>query len=472
MGTISAFTYAVHDDTICALATPAGMAAIAVIRLSGKDSIQIMDRFFHPKKKISSLKDAASHQLLFGTLQNEKGEVLDEVLVSVFKKPHSYTGEEAVEISCHGSVFIQQQIMELLLNNGLRLAEPGEFTMRAFSNGKFDLSQAEAVSDLISAHSKTSHNMAMQQMRGGYSDKMKDLRKQLLDFASLIELELDFSEEDVEFANREELNKLLEKIKTEVGQLVESFSVGNVLKNGIPVTIVGEPNVGKSTLLNAMLNEEKAIVSDIPGTTRDVVEDSISINGVTFRFIDTAGLRDSDDEIESIGIERTYEQIRRAKIILYLFDINTMDCNEVQEKLIEFEEVIQDPNKKFILVANKTDELMATPKAFDKMVELDCVFISAKRKQNLKLVTDHLLRAVDAEQIQDNTVVSNVRHYHELKKVLDAILSIEQGFEQGIPSDLVAIDIRTALHHLGEITGEVTTDELLGNIFGSFCIGK
>ncbi len=468
----AAFTYAVNDDTICALATPAGTAAIAVIRMSGKDTFSIVDRFFHPVKKIKSVSEVATHRLLFGTIRDAQDELLDEVLVSVFKNPHSYTGEDAVEISCHGSMFIQQQLLELLMNNGARLAEPGEFTMRAFSNGKFDLAQAEAVADLISSHSKTSHDIAMNQMRGGYSSKMKELREQLLNFASLIELELDFSEEDVEFANREELDKLLRKIKTEITSLIQSFSVGNVLKKGIPVTIVGEPNVGKSTLLNALLNEEKAIVSEIPGTTRDVVEDSISIEGVTFRFIDTAGLRESSDKVESMGIERTYEQIRQARIVLYVFDIKNTGCEEIQEKLKEFEEVIEDPNKKFILVANKTDQLSETPHAFQKMVELDCVFISAKRKENLKLVSDHLLKAVDTASIKDETIVSNARHYHELQKALEAINSVGEAFEQGIPSDLIAIDIRTALHHLGEITGEITTDEILGNIFGKFCIGK
>jgi len=468
----SAFTYALNKDTICALATPAGTAAIAVIRVSGKDTFSLMDRIFFPLKKLNSIAEAEGYRMLFGTIRDEKEETLDEVLVSVFKQPNSYTGEDAVEISCHGSVYIQQRILELLMHMGARLAEPGEFTMRAFSNGKFDLAQAEAVGDLISAHSKTSHAMAMQQMRGGYSDKMKALRKQLLDFASLIELELDFAEEDVEFANRDELNRLLQTLKTEMTTLVESFRVGNVLKKGIPVTIAGEPNVGKSTLLNAILNEEKAIVSEIPGTTRDVVEDSISINGITFRFIDTAGLRKSSDKIESIGIERTHEQIQKARIILYVFDIRHTTCEEVQQKIKEFEDLIHDPEKKFILIANKTDELEEIPHDFKKMVELDCVFISAKRRENLKLVTEHLLQAVDTDLISENTVVSNARHYQELKKALEAIQNIEEGFEQNIPSDLIAIDIRTALHHLGEITGEVTTDELLGNIFGNFCIGK
>lgn len=468
----AAFTYAVNDDTICALATPAGMAAIAVIRVSGKDTFSIVDRFFHPVKKIGSVSEVGTHRLLFGTIRDESNELLDEVLVGVFKNPHSYTGEDAVEISCHGSVFIQQQLLELLMDNGARLAAPGEFTMRAFANGKFDLAQAEAVADLISSHSKTSHDIAMDQMRGGYSSKMKELRGQLLNFASLIELELDFSEEDVEFANRGELDKLLKKIKEEITSLIQSFSVGNVLKKGIPVTIVGEPNVGKSTLLNALLNEEKAIVSEIPGTTRDVVEDSISIDGVTFRFIDTAGLRESSNTVESMGIERTYEQIRQARIVLYVFDVNSTGCQQVQEKLKEFKEVIEDPNKKFILVANKTDQLSETPHAFSKMVELDCVFISAKRKENLNLVSDHLLKAVDTGSIKDETIVSNARHYHELQKALEAINSVEQAFEQGLPSDLIAIDIRTALHHLGEITGQVTTEEILGNIFGKFCIGK
>ena len=467
----SALTYTVKDDTICALATPSGSGAIAVIRVSGPQTYGIMEKIFQPAGK-TSLSEAKTHTLRYGNILKDDGELLDEVLVSVFRKPHSYTGEDAVEISCHGSVYIQQKMLELLMEKGARLAQPGEFTMRAFSNGKMDLSQAEAVNDLISAHSKTSHELALNQMRGGYSSRIRDLREKLLNFASLIELELDFSEEDVEFANRDELKELLTKLKKELNDLIQSFSVGNVIKQGIPVTIIGETNVGKSTLLNALLNEEKAIVSEVPGTTRDVVEDSIIIDGITFRFIDTAGLRETTNKVETLGIERTYEKINQARVVLYMFDISNTTCDELQERMKDFEEHISNQDKKFILIGNKTDQLVETPKAFDKMVELDCVFVSAKRKENIKLVVDHLLKAVDTEKLEDSTVVSNARHYDELTKALEAVESIEKGFEQGIPSDLISIDIRTALHHLGEITGEITTDEILGNIFSKFCIGK
>ena len=471
MSSQSALAYTVKDDTICALATPSGAGAIAVIRVSGPHTYEIMDKIFRPAGK-KPLSEAPTHTLRYGNILKEDGEVLDEVLVSLFRKPNSYTGEDAVEISCHGSVYIQQKLLELLMEKGARLAQPGEFTMRAFSNGKMDLSQAEAVNDLISAHSKTSHELALNQMRGGYSSRIKDLREKLLNFASLIELELDFSEEDVEFANRDELMDLLTKLKKEINELVQSFSVGNVIKQGIPVTIIGETNVGKSTLLNALLNEEKAIVSEVPGTTRDVVEDSIIIDGMTFRFIDTAGLRETTDKVETIGIERTYEKINQARVILYMFDISTTSCEEVQERLKDFQDHINDQNKKFIVIGNKTDQLVETPRSFEKMVELDCVFVSAKRKENIKLVVDHLMKAVDTGKLEDSTVVSNARHYNELTKALEAVESIEKGFEQGIPSDLISIDIRTALHHLGEITGQVTTDEILGNIFANFCIGK
>lgn len=471
MSTQSALRYTVKDDTICALATPSGSGAIAVIRLSGPQTYEIMDKIFRPAGK-TPLSEAKTHTLRYGNILKDDDEVLDEVLVSIFRKPHSYTGEDAVEISCHGSTYIQQKLLELLMQKGARLAQPGEFTMRAFANGKMDLSQAEAVNDLISAHSKTSHELALNQMRGGYSSRIKDLREKLLNFASLIELELDFSEEDVEFANRDELMDLLTKLKKEITELIQSFSVGNVIKQGIPVTIIGETNVGKSTLLNALLNEEKAIVSEVPGTTRDVVEDSIIINGITFRFIDTAGLRETTNKVETIGIERTYEKINQARVVLYMFDISRTSCEQVQERLKDFEERISDNNKKFIIIGNKTDQLEKTPHSFQKMVELDCVFVSAKRKENIKLVVDHLLKAVDTDRLEDSTVVSNARHYDELTKAMEAVESIEKGFEQGIPSDLISIDIRTALHHLGEITGEVTTEEILGNIFANFCIGK
>lgn len=472
MSSQSALTYTVKEDTICALATPPGAGAIAVIRVSGPQTYDILEKIFQPAGSKKEISETNTHTLRFGNILEDNYQVLDEVLVSFFRKPHSYTGEDSVEISCHGSQYIQQKLLELLMQKGARLAQPGEFTMRAFSNGKMDLSQAEAVNDLISAHSKTSHELALNQMRGGYSSRIRDLREQLVNFASLIELELDFSEEDVEFANRDDLKELLGKLKKEIRELVQSFSVGNVIKQGIPVTIIGDTNVGKSTLLNAILNEEKAIVSEVPGTTRDVVEDSIIINGVTFRFIDTAGLRHTTDKVETIGIERTYEKINQARIVLYMFDISKTSCDEVTEHLKDFEEHIKDSNKKFIVIGNKIDQLVETPKSFGKMVELDCVFVSAKRKENISMVVDHLLKAVDTDRLEDSTVVSNARHYNELTKSLEAIENIETGFRQGIPSDLISIDIRTALHHLGEITGEITTDEILGNIFSKFCIGK
>jgi len=355
------------------------------------------------------------------------------------------------------------------------MAQPGEFTLRAFLNGKLDLSQAEGVADLIASNSKASHMLALDQMRGGFSKKISELRDQLMQFASLIELELDFSEEDVEFADRTKLNDLLLEIRTEVKLLADSFSDGNVLKTGIPVAIIGTPNVGKSTLLNAILNEEKAIVSDIPGTTRDAIEDTIVIDGLSFRFIDTAGLRDTGDKIETMGIERTYEKIRQARVILYLFDINATDCLVIKDRLEEFkrqlgEESMQD--KHFILIANKIDQLVKIPRHFKNMVEFECIFVSAKRKENISMISDSLVKAISIDTEKDGVIVSNARHHEALNGVLDAINSIDEGFANDIPSDLIAIDIRQALHHLGEITGEVTNDELLGNIFGRFCVGK
>ncbi len=464
-------TNVLSNDTICALATSAGTAAIAVVRLSGPKAFEIVKDIFVPVKKSLDLDQVKSHSIHFGTIQ-DGDELLDEVLISFFKNPQSYTGEDSIEISCHGSIYIQQKIMELLLTRGARIAEPGEFTMRGFMNGKFDLSQAEAVADLISANSKSAHDLALDQMRGGYSNKIKSLREELINFASLIELELDFSEEDVEFANREQLNKLLVKLNDELETLVSSFKVGNVIKKGIPVAIVGEPNVGKSTLLNAILNEEKAIVSDIPGTTRDVIEDTITIEGVSFRFIDTAGLRQSDDTIEKIGIERTYDVINKSRVVLFVFDITTTSCHEVNEILEDFRSHIDDPNKHFIVIANKIDELVEAPKEFSDLIQLDSIFVSAKRKENIHLIVENLISSLNTNGIADQTIVSNLRHLDALQKALNSIITVEEGFANDVPSDLVAIDIRTALHHLGEITGEITTDDILGNIFGKFCIGK
>lgn len=464
-------------DTICALATPPGFSAIAVIRISGKEAFNVCEQIFHPKNKMIHLSEAKSHTLHFGIIKNGD-EILDEVLVSIFREPHSYTGENAIEISCHGSDYIQQKIIELLIDKGLRLAIPGEFTLRAFLNGKYDLSQAEAVADLISAHSKSSHDLALDQMRGTYSDKIKELRRQMINFTSLLELELDFSEEDVEFANRGEFDKLLSLLTSEVQTLIESFSIGNVLKKGIPVAIIGQPNVGKSTLLNAILNEERAIVSEIPGTTRDTIEDTLVINGISFRFIDTAGLRASVDAIESIGIERTYQKIDQAKIILYVFDVSATGYPEIGKAMDDFHEHIRQmpenffTDKKFILIANKTDLLLEAPEGFKSLVEMDCIFVSAKRKENINLILESLSGYVENEKVSDSTIVSNTRHFEALQKTNQALQNIKNGFTQKLSSDLIAIDVRQALFHLGEITGEVTNNEILENIFSKFCIGK
>ena len=469
-----------RQETICAIATPPGLGAIAIIRLSGPDALTICEEVFSPKKKKLKITNAVTHTIHFGTILKDQ-ELLDEVLVSIFREPHSYTGENAVEISCHGSSYIQQKIVELLISNGARLAKPGEFTLRAFLNGKFDLSQAEAVADLIAASSRSAHDLALQQMRGGFSKKISELRSRLLDFASLIELELDFSQEDVVFADRNALVKLLNEIKEEITRLVSSFSYGNVLKTGIPVAIIGKPNVGKSTLLNAILNEERAIVSEIPGTTRDTIEDTIIIHNYAFRFIDTAGLRHSSDQIESQGIERTYEKIEQAAIVLYVFDIGQggdenilLDLKQFRVQSskgrVEVKELKVD--KKFILVANKVDMLEETPHALKQLLEKDCIFISAKRKENINMVLERLVEVVGEMKVQDTAVVSNVRHFDALNGVLKSVEAVLAGLNEGLSSDLVTVDLRTALYHLGEITGEITTEDILGNIFGKFCIGK
>jgi tRNA modification GTPase len=459
------------NDTICALSTPAGTGAIAVIRLSGPDSFSICKKVFSPRNRSIDLELAPSHAVYFGDI-NSDTEIIDEVLVSIFRAPHSYTAENIVEISCHGSMYIQQRILELLLTKGARLAKPGEFTMRAFLNGKFDLSQAEAVADLIAANSNAAHQLAINQMRGGFSSKIKELRGNLLDFASLIELELDFSEEDVEFADRTQLNTLLDTIEVETTRLADSFRVGNVLKNGIPVAIVGKTNVGKSTLLNALLNEERAIVSEIPGTTRDTIEDTLILNGMMFRFMDTAGLRDSDDVIENIGIERTMQKLEQAAIVLYVFDLNEITIEELNETLADLHTQFNLDEKKVILIGNKTDELVEIPKHFIDLVDHETIFISAKRKENINLIVDSLLKSVENSEAISDTLVTNARHYEALTLALADIQRVKEAFKQQLPSDLIAIDIRQALYHLGEISGEVTNDEILGNIFGKFCIGK
>jgi len=456
---------------ICALATVPGTAAIAVIRISGSGSIEKISSLFKPAKSNFNLSEANSHTIHYGDIIFDD-ELLDDVLVSVFRNPHSYTGEDSVEISCHGSPYIQQKLLENLINSGIRLARPGEFTMRAFLNGKMDLAQAEAVADLIASNSKTAHNLAIDQMRGGFSKRIGELRKELIGFASLIELELDFSEENVEFADRQQLLDLIRKIKTEIESLIQSFNFGNVLKAGIPVAIIGKPNVGKSTLLNTLLQEEKAIVSEIPGTTRDSIEDTIIIDGVAFRFIDTAGLRPTEDTIETIGIERTLEKIKQARIILFVFDVATCTMDQIKEVIEEHRHLINDPSKRVILIGNKIDQLIEIPKGFKDLLEMETIFVSAKRKENINLISDSLLKSVSREQIEDNAIVSNTRHYEALSNSLNALNSVEEAMLQGISSDLVASDIRQALYHLGTITGQIVNDDILDHIFKNFCIGK
>ncbi len=467
-------------DNIIALATPAGSGAIGVIRLSGPDVIGIVNRFFEGKLKKKDLNKVQSHSIHLGYLKTNN-KILDEVLVSVFKNPHSYTGEDVIEISVHGSSYIQQQILQLFLKNGLRHAKAGEFTLRAFLNGKMDLSQAEAVADLIASDSETSHRLALQQMRGGFSNEIKKLRDELIHFASLMELELDFAEEDVEFADRKQFSALIHRIKKTLKQLVDSFAVGNVLKEGVPVAIIGAPNVGKSTLLNALLNEERAIVSNIAGTTRDVIEDEIVLDGVRFRFIDTAGIREAQDEIEMIGIRKTYQKIDEAKVIIFLMDAckasTSASCHKPEENTVLEQvemEVIQSqfPDKKVLAVINKTDladklDYDIDPKKFN------IIEISAQQKTGLDKLKNELTAIIKKGELNQNEIiVSNARHFEALSHALEAIVQVENGIDSKLSTDLLSIDIRAALHHLGEITGEISTDDLLDNIFRNFCIGK
>ncbi|WP_298479814.1 tRNA uridine-5-carboxymethylaminomethyl(34) synthesis GTPase MnmE [uncultured Maribacter sp.] len=462
------------NDTIIALATPSGAGAIAVIRLSGPDAIVIASNHF-----ISSfnkkLKKQKSHTILLGNIV-DGDKTLDQALVSVFKNPNSYTGENVVEISCHGSPYIQQQIIQLFLRNGCRMAEAGEFTLRAFLNGKMDLSQAEAIADLISSENEASHQIAMQQMRGGFSNEIKNLREELLNFASLIELELDFAEEDVEFADRSAFVSLVNKINTVLKGLIDSFAVGNVIKNGIPVAIVGEPNVGKSTLLNALLNEERAIVSDIAGTTRDTIEDEISIGGIGFRFIDTAGIRDTKDVVENIGIKKTFEKIEQAQVVLFLVDAKEVQNSAlgIQSLVIEIEKIKNKyPLKPLLVIANKRDVLSSKEIEHFSSSIPNLLPISAKTGEGVEALKNKFLEFVNTGALRNNeTIVTNTRHYDSLLKALEAIQKVQFGIDEELPSDLMAIDVKDALYHLGEITGQVTNDELLGNIFANFCIGK
>ena len=459
------------NDTIVALATPSGAGAIAVIRVSGSEAIKIVAPLFKAKSN-KNIQDQPSHTLHLGNLM-DGARILDEVLISIFHGPKSYTGEHTIEISCHGSSYIQQEIIQLLIRKGCRAAEAGEFTLRAFLNGKMDLSQAEAVADLISSENQASHQLAMQQMRGGFSNEIQKLRQELLDFASLIELELDFAEEDVEFANRDEFMRLVTKIQNVLKKLIDSFAVGNVLKNGIPVAIVGEPNVGKSTLLNALLNEERAIVSEIAGTTRDSIEDEISIGGVGFRFIDTAGIRETQDIIEGLGIKRTFEKIAQAQVVVFLLDAEKFKIQGSKFK-VEIEKIQNKfPDKPLLIVANKTDKLSETETSNLISQISNLISISAKKNIGVEGLKAKLLEFVNIGELRNNnTIVTNSRHYNALLSALEEINKVQEGLNNNLSGDLLAIDIRQALYHFGEITGQVTNDELLGNIFANFCIGK
>jgi tRNA modification GTPase TrmE len=452
----------VMEDTIIALATPPGVSGIAVIRLSGKDAISLTQKLFSGKDLI----DKPTHTIHFGTLQSQ-GKAIDEVLVSIFKEPKSFTKENVVEISCHGSAVIAKEIIKAFLQIGARLATPGEFTKRAFLNGRFDLAQAESVADLIHAETNNAHQAAFNQMRGGYSLEIKKLREELIHFASLVELELDFGEEDVEFAQREELRNLILKIQEYLQSLIRSFDQGNVIKNGVPVVIVGKPNAGKSTLLNTLLNEEKAIVSEIPGTTRDVIEDEIIIEGVSFRFIDTAGLRETQDVIEKMGVERTRGQMKKASLILYLFDIMTTSMTEMEEMRSELSSL----DVPLIMVANKIDQADSnTIRIIDNQ---GIVGISAAFKTNVQLLKDALVNRFKTNEVkQGDVLLTNLRHYQSLMETHESLARVLEGMSNGATGDLLAMDIRQSLYHLGLITGEITTDDLLENIFSKFCIGK
>jgi len=465
----------IDQSTICAISTPPGVGGIAVIRLSGEKAVVITEEVFISPNTSKNMADQPANTLHFGTIRSGE-KIIDEVVVSLFRAPHSFTGEDVVEISCHGSQYIQQAILELLLSKGARMAGPGEFTQRAFLNGKMDLSQAEAVADLIASTSAASHKLALNQMRGGFSQELIKLRGELLSFVSLIDLEPDFSDEDVEFADRTQLLELATRIEEMIGKLADSFKLGNVIKNGIPVTIAGETNVGKSTLLNALLNDERAIVSEIAGTTRDVIEDVINIRGVSFRFIDTAGIRTTADKIESMGIERTYQKIKQASIVLLLLDLT----REPEKYLQNLEDVRQHINQQnLIIVGNKADQVDET--VVRKMLmditladNEDMVFISAKMGHNIDSLKSLLLETVNLAKLnnEEDVIVTNARHYEALTQARESIQRVLDGIENGITGDFLSQDIRECMHYLGLITGEISTDEVLGNIFRNFCIGK
>lgn len=460
-----------NKDTIIALATASGAGAIAVLRVSGPKAISVSNTLFksiHDK----NLLNQPTHTIHLGHIV-DGDRVLDELLLSIYKNPQSYTGEDVVEISCHGSSYIQQEILQLFIRNGCRSANPGEFTLRAFLNGKMDLSQAEAVADLIASDSAAAHQIAIQQMRGGFSSEIKKLREELLNFASLIELELDFSEEDVEFADRRQFEDLLQRIVKVLKYLIDSFSTGNVIKNGVPISIIGAPNVGKSTLLNALLNEDKAIVSNIAGTTRDAIEDELIIEGIKFRFIDTAGIRQTDDTVESIGIKKTFAKMAESQVIIQLIDASLISKANTADILASIVETkAQYPEKETLVVLNKMD--LADKALLSKVFsELEPLHMSAKTGTGVELLKTKLLDMVHMGKLQNNdTIITNARHYDALRLALENIQKVQVGMQTGLSGDLLAIDIREALYHFGRITGEISTDDLLGNIFANFCIGK
>ncbi|MES2330763.1 MAG: tRNA uridine-5-carboxymethylaminomethyl(34) synthesis GTPase MnmE [Bacteroidota bacterium] len=452
------------DDTIVALATPPGIGAIGVIRVSGKETFAIVNDMFPSK----DLDKQSSHTIHVGFLHDDK-KILDEVVLSLFKGPRSYTGEDVIEISCHGSPFIQENIIQAITNRGVRVAKPGEFTQRAFLNGKLDLTQAEAVADLIASNTEASRRTALHSMRGGFSSDLHQLREQLIRFSAMIELELDFSQEDVEFADRKKLTDLIDQLSLSTNQLISSFQLGNVIKNGVQVAIIGKPNAGKSTLLNTLLNENRAIVSDIAGTTRDTIEEILNIKGVLFRLIDTAGIREhTQDTIESIGVERSYEKMRAANVVMYLFDVNEIDADILQDVVNGFvKEKIQ-----YILIGNKIDgKEVLVEKQFATFENI--IFISAKEHTNIDALKDALVaRAIHGDINTENTIVTNARHFDALQKLSHALADVQRGLEEKVPGDLLALDIRQSLHYLGTITGQITNEDQLDFIFSKFCIGK
>lgn len=464
-----------NQDTICAIATAQG-GAIGSIRVSGPEAITITGRIFTPAKSGKLLSEQKPYTLTFGRIYNGE-EMIDEVLVSLFRAPHSYTGEDSTEITCHGSSYILQQVMQLLIKNGCRMAQPGEYTQRAFLNGKMDLSQAEAVADLIASSSAATHRLALSQMRGGFSKELTTLREKLLNFTSMIELELDFSEEDVEFADRSALRRLADEIEEVIARLANSFSVGNVIKNGVPVAIIGETNAGKSTLLNVLLNEDKAIVSDIHGTTRDVIEDTVNIGGITFRFIDTAGIRETSDTIESLGIERTFQKLDQAEIVLWMID----SADAISQLTLLSDKILpRCEHKQLILVFNKVELINETQKnelasQFSEHIgsEIESIFISAKQRLHTDELQQRLVAAAHLPTVtQNDVIVTNIRHYEALTRALDAIHRVQEGLDVNISGDFLSQDIRECIFHLSDIAGEVTNDMVLQNIFAHFCVGK